>query len=241
MAEKELSMVISAFNEEKNVENLFKKLINALNKLGINWEIVFINNHSTDMTGELAEHISRRDKRIHLIQRYNRENKDLGSSLREGFKNCTGKYIIIMDADLSHDPEEIKDIFIHRHDADIIIGSRFTKGGKSDMPVTRVIISKTYNFLVNLILDAKVNDITTGFKLYKRNVIDSLKLVNNGFGIHVEILLKAVHKGYTTKEIPIYYRTRTEGKSKLSYARQFKRYAEPVLEMIKIKLGLSED
>src|SRR3989338_4802145 len=196
MAEKELSMVISAFNEEKNVENLFKKLINALNKLGINWEIVFINNHSTDMTGELAEHISRRDKRIH---------------------------------------------FIHRHDADIIIGSRFTKGGKSDMPVTRVIISKTYNFLVNLILDAKVNDITTGFKLYKRNVIDSLKLVNNGFGIHVEILLKAVHKGYTTKEIPIYYRTRTEGKSKLSYARQFKRYAEPVLEMIKIKLGLSED
>src|SRR3989338_3070268 len=150
MAEKELSMVISAFNEEKNVENLFKKLINALNKLGINWEIVFINNHSTDMTGELAEHISRRDKRIHLIQRYNRENKDLGSSLREGFKNCTGKYIIIMDADLSHDPEEIKDIFIHRHDADIIIGSRFTRKLYVLLIITRVTGISLFPPFVNL-------------------------------------------------------------------------------------------
>ncbi|MBI3190738.1 glycosyltransferase [archaeon] len=211
-----------------------------MNKLNIKWEIVFLNNHSSDRTGELAKQNARRDKRVRVIQRYNRENKDLGSSLREGFKNCNGKYIIIMDADLSHDPEDIKDIFVHRHDADIIIGSRFTKGGKSDMPLTRVFISKTYNFLVNLILGVRVGDITTGFKLYKKDVLDSLKLVNNGFGLHVEILLKAVHKGYTTKEIPIHYRTRTEEKSKLSYAKQFKRYAEPVIEMIKIKLGFSE-
>jgi len=239
MVKKELSIVVSALNEEENVRNLLQRLTHVLIKYKIEGEIIFLNNHSIDRTGELADAFSKKDKRVKVIHRYNRENKGLGSSLLEGLKNCSGKYIVIMDADLSHDPEEIDNLLYHKHDADIIIGSRFTVGGKSDMPFTRTIISRLYNTLVGLLLRVGVKDITTGFKLYKKEVIDSLNLVNNDFGLHVEILLKAKHNGFTTKEIPIYYRTRSKGTSKLSYRRQFKRYAEPVLEMIKVKFRLS--
>ena len=238
---KALSIVVSALNEEKNVKTLFQKLTSILDKHKIDGEIVFLNNHSTDKTGPLADAFAKKDKRIKVIQRYGRKNKDLGSSLREGFANCSGKYIIIMDADLSHNPEDIKGLFECRKDADIIIGSRFVKGGKSDMPLSRILISKGYNFLVSSVLGMKVKDITTGFKLYKRDVIKNLNLVNNGFGLHVEIILKALHKGYTAKEIPIYYRARKQGESKLSYSRQFKRYAEPAFEMLKIKMKLSRE
>lgn len=234
----ELSIVVSAFNEEENVKRLFQMLSSVLDKYHINGEIIFLNNHSTDKTGELAASIAKKDKRIKVIQRYNRENKDLGSSLREGFLNCKGDYIIIMDADLSHDPEAIVDLLSHKHEADIIIGSRYVHEGRGDMTTSRLIISKAYNILTRLLLGIHVHDITTGFKLYRREVIGSLQLTNNGFGLHVEILLKALHKGYTAKEVPIHYKARDRGESKLNYKKQFRTYATPVYEMAKAKIGL---
>lgn len=238
MKEKDLSILVSAFNEEKNVTRLLQRLTSVLDTQRITGEIVFLNNHSSDRTGELADIFSKKDKRVRVIHRYNRESKDLGSSLREGFLNCSGNYIIIMDADLSHNPEDIANLFNHKKEADIIIGSRFTEGGRRDMVFSRVVISRVYNSLVRLIMNIGVMDITTGFKLYRKEVIENLNLTNNGFGLHVEILLKAIHKGYTIKEIPIFYKAREKGESKLSYRKQFKTYAKPVFDMMKMRLGL---
>jgi dolichol-phosphate mannosyltransferase len=238
MKSKDLSIVVSAFNEEKNVPGLLKKLTSVLDTHRINGEIVFLNNHSTDRTGHIADSFSKKDRRVRVIHRYGRDSSDLGSSLKEGFRNARGKYVVIMDADLSHSPQDMVKLYRHRKDADIIVGSRFVRGGTGDMAFSRALISKAYNLLVGLLMAAGVKDITTGFKLYKKEVIENLNPASNGFGLHVELLLKAVHKGYKTKEIPIHYRARKKGKSKLFYRRQFKTYAQPVVEMLRMKLRL---
>ncbi|MBI4021205.1 MAG: glycosyltransferase [Candidatus Aenigmarchaeota archaeon] len=232
----ELSIVVSALNEERNVRQLFRRLTGALNRHKISGEIIFLDNHSTDRTGELASRLARKDRRITVIRRRGRPSRDLGSSLREGFTHCRGQYVLIMDADLSHDPDEIPLLFRHRKEADIIIGSRYVPGGSGDMPLSRSLISRTYNTLARILTGAPAHDITTGFKLYRRTVLDSLHLTNTGFGLHVEILLKALRAGATVREVPIHYSARTGGRSKLSYRRQFRRYAEPLLEGVRMRL-----
>jgi len=224
----DLSVVISALNEERTVKSVLNGVLSAFDRLGIRGEIIFLNNHSTDRTGEFADGAATKDARVRIVHRSNRPDRDLGSSLREGLSNARGDWVMIMDCDLSHDPAEMNRLWEKRGKADIIIGSRFVKGGRGDMPLSRQMISKTYNFAVQILLGVRCRDITTGFKLYRRAVFDRLKLTNTGFGLHVEILLKAVRAGFTTFEVPIYYRP--SGKSTLSYRRQFKNYVSPAIE-----------
>ena len=230
----ELSVVISALNEQKTVKNVLRKILQVFDNHKIDGEIVFLDNYSTDKTGKLADEVARRDRRVRVIHRINGPNKDLGSSLKEGLKKAKGKYMLIMDCDMSHSPEEIPNLLKHKNEADIIVGSRFIKGGRADMSMKRAMISRSYNLLANLLLGINVKDITTGFKLYDRKVIRSLKLESTGFGLHPEIMIKALNKKFTAKEIPIYYR-RSNKKSTLNYKKQFKSYVIPLLKGAKEK------
>lgn len=234
MSQPEISVVISALNEEKTVKNVLIKVLGVFDKNKIDGEIIFMDNHSTDKTGNFADKVSKKDRRVKVVHRINRPNKDLGSSLIEGFDNARGKFVLIMDCDLSHSPDDIPNLLKHKNEADIIVGSRYTKGGKADMNLKRSIISKTYNLLTRLLLNTKVTDITTGFKLYNKKIFDNLKFKSTGFGIHVEILLKALNKGYTAIEVPIYYQ-RADKKSTLNYRKQFLSYAKPVFAALKEK------
>ena len=234
MPNPQLSVVISALNEEKSVSSVLSRVLGVFDRHKIDGEIIFMDNHSTDKTGELADLISKKDKRVVVIHRRKRPNKDLGSSLREGFQNAHGKYVIIMDCDLSHSPDEIPNLLKHKNEADIVIGSRYVKGGKADMNIKRSLISRSFNLLARLLLGINAKDITTGFKLYNKKVLDNLHLENTGFGLHVEVFLKAMNNGYTAKEIPIHYR-RADKKSTLNYRKQFKSYAYPVLHAFKDK------
>lgn len=230
-----LSVVISALNEEKTVTTVLQTVLGVLDQYKINGEIVFLNNHSTDNTGALADAVAKNDKRVKVIHRYDRPNKDLGSSLREGFANAKGEYVIILDCDLSHDPNEIPHLLKYKDKADIIVGSRFVKGGKADMQFSRTVISRTYNTVANLLVGTKIKDMTTGFKLYKKKMLDELNLESNGFGLHVEIPIKACLKGYTAFEVPIYYK-RSDKRSTLQYKKQFKSYSKPILKGLKARI-----
>ena len=230
----DLSVVISALNEQKTVQSVLRKVLGIFGNHKINGEIVFMDNYSTDKTGRLADEVAKKDNRIKVIHRINRPNTDLGSSLREGFANASGKYILIMDCDLSHSPEEIPNLLKHKSEADIIVGSRYMKGGTAEMNLKRTIISKAFNNITKTLLGTNIKDITTGFKLYNKKVLDNLKLESTGFGLHVEIFLKALNKGYTAKEIPISY-LRSEKKSTLNYRKQFLSYTKPVILALKDK------
>jgi len=230
----ELNIVISAFNEERYVESVLNGVLAWLDQLDMDCEIIFLNNHSTDRTGPIADEIASRDTRLHVIHRENRISKDLGSSLREGLASINGKYVLIMDCDSSHEYQELNKLFSIRGDNDIVIGSRFVQGGKAELNLLRNIFSRSYNLFTRFILGVRVRDLTTGFKLYNHKIFEGMTLTNDGFGLHVEILLKALSKGIKVQEIPISYKK--SGKSHLSYRKQFKSYMKPVVGMFKARI-----
>jgi len=230
---KELSIVVSAYNEEKTVEAVLRGLLKVMDENKIDAEIVFMDNHCTDSTGNIADSVAASDKRVKVIHRTNRPSRDLGASLKEGFANATGRYIAVMDCDLSHDPSEFVRLWTVRNDAHVIVGSRNIEGGKADMPLSRHVISGSYNILASTLLGIKCKDITAGYRLYKREVVDGIKVHNDGFGMQTELLLKTGSHGFSIKEVPIYYRKSIKEKSTLSYKKQFKYYAEPLLAALK--------
>jgi len=228
----ELSVVISAYNEEKSVEKVLNGVLQSFKKYGIIGELIFMDNHCTDKTGDIADKVAKKSKKLRVIHRRRRKSRDLGSSLIEGLNQAKGEFVLIMDCDDSHNYQDVKRLFSQRKNADIIIGSRFVKGGGSDFTLKRKVISNFYNFLIPLFLGVKIKDMTTGFKLYNREkVLKGMNLKNNGFGLHIELILKAKAKGCTHKEIPIYYK-KSAGKSHLNYKKQFWSYGKPALTML---------
>lgn len=235
MAQPALSVVISGYNEEQAVQLVLRGVLKFFGEQKIDGELVFCNNHSTDKTGPLADEVAQGDKRLRIIHRHNRPNTDLGSSLKEGLGNATGEYVLIMDCDASHDYNEINNLWQKRSEADIIIGSRYIAGGRAELNPKRWLFSTGYNVFARLLTGVRVKDMTTGFKLYRRErVFSGMDLTNNGFGLHVEILLKAAAKGCSFIEVPITYKK--SGKSHLNYKKQFPSYMKPVLEMFKARI-----
>jgi glycosyltransferase involved in cell wall biosynthesis len=228
MSGPELSVVVPALNEEKTVSATLTRVLEVFDREKIDGEVILVDDASADRTGTLADEIAGKDRRARVIHRSGGKKGNLGSSLREGFRNARGEYVIVLDCDLSHDPADIPKLLRRRDEADIIVGSRYVKGGTADMPLQRVILSRTYNFIAKALLGLSIRDVTTGYKLYKKKMLDDLGLQSDGFGVQVEIIVKAHLKGYTAKEVPIHY-TRSDKKSTLIYREQFASYMLPLL------------
>jgi dolichol-phosphate mannosyltransferase len=230
----EISILISGLNEEKLVKPLLSEVIHVVKKNKINGEILFMDDHSTDNTGKIADQIASKNRIVRVIHRkgvHGESKGGVGNSIRDGFRNSRGDYVLYMDCD-SHNPKHIPEFFKHRRDADIIIGSRFVKGGGAEMPLTRWLATAPFNFTAKILLNLKVRDLTSGYKLYSKKMLDNLKLDSEGFGIHVEIPLKAFSRGYSAIEIPIYYK-KSHKKSTLNYRKQFFSYTIPLVNAIK--------
>lgn len=224
----ELSVAIPALNEEKTVVAVITGVLAVLDRERIDGEVLLLNANSADRTGPLAEEIARRDPRVRVLRRPDSRPGDLGASLRAGFLSARGAHVLVLDCDLSHDPAEIPKLFARRGDADIVVGSRFVAGGEAEMPWRRTVLTRTYNFFARALLGLPMRDLTTGYKLYRKSMLDDLELESAGFGIQVEIVVKAHLKGYSAVEVPIRY-ARSDKKSSLSYRRQFASYMLPVL------------
>ena len=230
----QLTVIVPALNEERTVSAVLTRVLEVFDRERIDGEVILVNDASTDRTGALADEIAGRDRRARVIHRSSGKKGSLGSSLREGFRNARGEYVIVLDCDLSHDPADIPKLLGRRAEADIIVGSRYVKGGAADMPLQRVVLSRTYNFIAQALLGLSIRDVTTGYKLYKREMLDELGLESDGFGLQVEIVVKAHVKGYTAVEVPIHY-TRSDKKSTLIYRKQFASYALPIFQGLKAR------
>jgi glycosyltransferase involved in cell wall biosynthesis len=224
-----LTVIVPALNEERTVSAVLARVLAVFEREKIDGEVLLVNDASTDRTGALADAIARRDPRARVLHRSRADKGSLGTSLRDGFSTARGEYVIVLDCDLSHNPADIPKLLERRHEADIVVGSRFVKGGSADMPWRRVILSRTYNFIAQALLGLSIRDVTTGYKLYKRKMLDELGLESDGFGVQVEIVVKAHMKGYTAVEVPIHY-TRSDKKSTLIYRDQFASYMLPLLQ-----------
>ena len=221
-------IVIPTYNEAENIEVLIEKILELeLN----NSKIIVIDDSSPDGTGEIAESLSEKFKgKIDVIHRARKLG--LGSAYKEGFKTALkegAQTIITMDADLSHDPNAIPSMLGELKDNDLVIGSRYVEGGGIvGFPLWRLALSSIAQGLCRFFLGIMVSDSTTAFRAYKAKVIKSIKpdsIKSEGYSFLIEVVFRSQKAGFKIIEVPIIFRARELGKSKVSQSEIFKALA----------------
>ena len=215
---KVLSIVIPAFNEESTIQKILDKIKNV--ELPQDWgkEIVVINDNSSDKTEELILSYMKQNVEMIISYDYHKVNRGKGAALHTGISKATGDYVIIQDADLEYNPEEYSDMLrpiINGH-ADVVYGSRFL-GGKPHRILFfwHSIGNKFLTFLSNMFTNLNLTDMETCYKLFRRDLIQSLVLRENRFGFEPEVTAKISRiKNIRIYEVGISYYGRTfeEGK-----------------------------
>lgn len=226
-----ISVVVPCYNEEENVEDVYKSLSSALGNAGKEYEILFVDDGSKDSTKQVLDKIRASDVRVVVVP--HDVNKGLGKALETGFKNSSGSVIVTTDADSTHDPSLIpKMAELVETGNDVVIGSRYVSGGKMlNVPFYRVMISKFAGFAIRLVFGMwKVKDTTSGYRAYSR-MVKKISVDSSGFQSEVEILYKMNRLGAKITEIPIVLEMRKKGNSKFRLFRIAKQYAKLVASL----------
>src|SRR5437773_11901529 len=215
-----LSLVIPALNEAANLEWILPVLAKALSALGPTHEIIVVDGGSTDGTQEIV--------RKHGARLLSQKLPGFGGAYRAGFEQARGEYVITLDADGSHDPKFLKDLWAARGDGDVVIASRYVQGGAAEMPATRRVMSRILNITFGRGLSLPVHDLSSGYRLYRGAILRELELKATDFDVLEEILIRVLAAGYRVYEVPFRYRARVSGRSHarlvrfaISYLRTF--------------------
>jgi dolichol-phosphate mannosyltransferase len=210
-------VVIPTYNERENLEPIVKRLHAALPTA----HALVVDDGSPDGTGEVADKLSASDERVHVLHRT--EKAGLGAAYVAGFQwGIERNYAVLveMDADGSHSPEDLPRMLDALTDADLVIGSRYVAGGKVvNWPKHRWFFSWGANFYSRMALGAKIKDITAGYRAYRREVLEKLKLTtvaSRGYCFQIDLAWRTVEAGFTVVEVPITFTERATGESKMS-------------------------
>jgi len=201
----ELTVLLPVLDERDNLELLLPRLHGVLARLDAATEVLVVDGGSQDGTAAVA---AARGARV-LEQR----ERGYGAALREGLAAAAGRWVITLDADLSHDPDFIAKLWRARSRGDIVIASRYARGGVAFQPVTRAVLSRVLNRFFGSGLGLPVRDLSSGFRLYRRAAIAELSLGGRNFEILEEILVKAYAAGWRVLELPFTYYPRSSGSS----------------------------
>lgn len=215
----DISVVVPMFNEEENATRTLERLSFVLDSTDKKWEIIIVDDGSTDNTKKLVEEYSHFNRCVKLFS-YS-PNQGRGKALRIGFQIAQGMIICTTDADLSYDEKYIVrmiKLLEQNQDVDMVIGSPYIEGGKAEgVPFLRLLLSKVGNKMLGFALKGKISTATGVLRAYRRECIKSLELESDGKEIHLEILSKALSMGYKTLEMPATLKVRKQGKSKFRF------------------------
>lgn len=200
-----VSVVVPAANEAGNIPVLLDRLNEVLNTRSHKHEIIVVVPSPEDPTGDAARS---RGGRV-LVQK----RPGYGGALKEGILAAQGSWIVTMDGDLSHPPECIADLLEHRHDAEVVVCSRYVAGSTAKMSFIRMITSRILNLVYSRFLAVPVRDMSSGFRIYKRHVFDDLEISGEKYDVLEEILVKIYSLGWQVAEIPFDYMPRASGES----------------------------
>jgi dolichol-phosphate mannosyltransferase len=210
-------VIIPTYNEAENLESIVERVL-SLHPM---FNIIVVDDNSPDGTGEIADDLSKKDHRIHAIHRPNKAG--LGTAYIKGFKEALAKgadLIFEMDADFSHDPKYLQDFLEASKRADLVIGSRYVNGVRVEgWRFRRLLLSKFANMYVSYVMVRPVWDFTAGFRCYRRKVLESMDLDNvksDGYAFQIEMTYLTFKNGFKVLEIPIIFREREHGYSKIS-------------------------
>lgn len=199
-----LSVVIPALNEADNLCELLPSLHRVLSSIVESYEIIVVDGGSTDATREVGA--------AHQAITIQQDAPGYGGALVTGFCSSKGKYILTLDADLSHDPVYIKQMWKSREQAEIVIASRYVSGERSSAAEAyRRMLSVALNRFLSIVLDVRVRDLSSGFRLYHGDAVRDLPILSHDFSALVEIVVRAYAAGWRVVEVPFDYRLRKHG------------------------------
>ncbi len=211
-------IVIPTYNEAQNIEHLIDRILFQ----GIRGvEILVVDDNSPDGTAGIVENIAHCESNIHLMKRSKKAG--LGTAYVAGFKYALARdydYVFEMDADFSHDPDEIPNFLETIKTSDLVIGSRYKCGvNVINWPLSRLVLSVGANKYSQIITGLPIKDCTGGYKCFRREVLEAIdldKVDSDGYSFQIEVNFKAWKKGFRICEIPIVFMDREAGSSKMS-------------------------
>jgi dolichol-phosphate mannosyltransferase len=210
-------VIIPTYNEIKNIG----KVIEKVRLLAKDFDILIVDDNSPDGTGKEADRLAGIYKGVNVLHRSAKFG--MGKAYIDGFKWALSRsyeLIFEMDADLSHNPEDLVRLSDGVRDCDLCIGSRYIDdGGVVNWPIWREALSRAANIYVRFVTKMPIKDTTAGFKCFKRNVLESIPLDHihsEGYSFQIEMHYKTLKKGFRIKEIPIIFVDRQHGMSKMS-------------------------
>tara|TARA_Y100000310_G_C20553474_1_gene749325 strand:+ start:224 stop:1159 length:936 start_codon:yes stop_codon:yes gene_type:complete len=209
----ELSIVIPAYNEEKNIQVIYNQVSSVLKKLKKTYEIIFVNDGSTDRTLFELKRLRNSDKKVKIISFT--KNFKKASALAAGLKSASGKVIITMDADLQDNPSEIPNLLGKlQHKYDMVVGWKYPRKD----PLHKIIASKIFNLFVRILTRLKIHDCDCNFRAMKKEVVPHLEIYS---GLYRYIPVIAHQKGFKIGETKVKHQKRIYGRSKYSVTRLY--------------------
>jgi dolichol-phosphate mannosyltransferase len=214
-------LVLPTYNEAENLEGIVRAALPHLASSGMEHHVLVVDDNSPDGTGQIADRLAEEIDEVEVLHREQKEG--IGPAYLAGFNHALPRgadLLLEMDSDFSHDPADLPRLIAATEDADLVLGSRYVPGGGvTDWGLGRRLISRGGSFYARVLLGVPVHDLTGGFKCFRRSVLEGLDLSGvgtDGYGFQIEMTYRAVQAGFRVKEIPIVFRDRRVGSSKMS-------------------------
>ncbi|MBU0480396.1 MAG: polyprenol monophosphomannose synthase [Proteobacteria bacterium] len=210
-------VILPTYNEKENLAQIVAMVL----AVDSSFEVLIVDDHSPDGTGEIADLLASSETRVHVLHR--EKKLGLGTAYLEGFRFALDRnfdLIFEMDADFSHNPEYLPDFVEASRTFDLVIGSRYLQGvNVINWPLSRLLLSYGANMYVRLVTGLGLRDATSGFRCFRREVLEEIdlhKISSEGYAFQIELAYICWRKGFAVGEIPIVFVERRAGKTKMS-------------------------
>jgi len=214
-------LVLPTYNEAENVEAIVRAALPHLASTGLEHRVLVVDDGSPDGTGDIADRLAAEIEAVQVLHRARKEG--IGPAYLAGFAHAMANgadLLLEMDADFSHDPAELRRLIAVADRADLVLGSRYVPGGGvTDWGLGRRLISRGGSLYAQILLGVPIHDLTGGFKCFRREVLERLDLAavsTDGYGFQIEMTYRALRAGFRVEEVPITFRDRRVGASKMS-------------------------
>jgi dolichol-phosphate mannosyltransferase len=214
-------LILPTYNEAENIERIVAAALPQLAATGLEHRILVVDDGSPDGTGQIADRLASENPAVEVLHRTSKEG--IGPAYLAGFRHALAggaDLLMEMDSDFSHDPADIPRLVAAADRADLVLGSRYVPGGGvTDWGLLRRLISRGGSLYARLLLGIPIADLTGGFKCFRRSVLETLDLSGvgtDGYGFQIEVTYRAVKAGFRVEEVPIVFRDRRAGTSKMS-------------------------